>query len=310
MFKYVVSSHLNPNLSGVAKFNQILAKRLGVSCVGLEDVFSLKIAKGPFLLSIKLRDNNGRELKLVRDFLSYAKENNITCDVFFHTFDGLEIEDQLLQNCRQVFCGNSEIENKIQRNGKRTVPAWCPSLIDTQTAITESKLNLFSFGMAHKLQVDYYRLLGELLQKSNLDYSLWVSTAFHEKANFGEFDTLSSQLVEIFGPRIQFLGFLSDEAINYFLKKTFLFVAFFEKGVRANNTTVNAAMVRGCAVLTNCDEYSPPWLQHGKNMLDIHQVRQEHFDVDILIKIGKQAQQDVHEHASWNGLIKLLEPSV
>jgi hypothetical protein len=304
MFRYIVSSHLNPHLSGVAKFNRLLAERLRISCVGLEQFFSLK--EGPLLLSIKLSDNNGFELAQVKNFLSHATEKNIPYDIFFHTFEGLEVERQLLQGCRQVFCGNAEIEDKLRESGKRVILAWCPSLIETETAVTESRLNLFSFGMAHKLQVKYYRTLQELLQKCGTDYSLWVSTAFHEKANFGEFDSLSSRLAEIFGPRIQFLGFLSDEAVNYFLRKTHLFAAFFEKGVRANNTTVNAAMARGCAVLTNCDEYSPQWLQHGKNVLDIHRVRPEDLHLDLLAEIGKQAQKDAREYASWEGLVRLL----
>ena len=46
--------------------------------------------------------------------------------------------------------------------------------------------------------------------------------------------------------------------------------AFFEKGLRANNTTVNAAMECGCAVITNLDEHSPAGLVHMKNVIDIN----------------------------------------
>lgn len=304
MIKYVISSHLNPNLSGVAKFNFLLANKFNIPCIGMEKAFEIK--NGPVLLSLKMKDLNHFEIEQFIKILLVFKNININYDIFFHTFDGMEIEYALIENCRQVFCGNSEINYSLQRINKPVISAWCPFLVDTHGIITESKLNLFSFGMAHKLQIKFYKMLYEMLQKHDLDYSLWVSTAFHEKANFGEFDMLSSQLSEIFGPHIQFLGFLSDEAINYFLGKTQLFVAFFEKGVRANNTTVNAAMVRGCAVLTNCDEYSPKWLIHGENILDIHKVRPEQLDVENLRKIGKMAQKDVNMYASWDGLTKLL----
>ena len=56
------------------------------------------------------------------------------------------------------------------------------------------------------------------------------------------------------------MGYLSDTAVfNHLLDSTFL-AAFFEKGLRANNTTVNAAMECGCAVITNLDEHSPAGL--------------------------------------------------
>ena len=51
----IVTSHTNVYLSGVAKFNGHLAKRLNVPCRAVEEIESLK--KGPLLLSIKLVDN-------------------------------------------------------------------------------------------------------------------------------------------------------------------------------------------------------------------------------------------------------------
>ena len=66
------------------------------------------------------------------------------------------------------------------------------------------------------------------------------------------------------------MGYLSDTAVfNHLLDCTFL-AAFFEKGLRANNTTVNAAMECGCAVITNLDEHSPAGLVHMKNVIDIN----------------------------------------
>lgn len=304
MIKNVISSHLNPNLSGVAKFNFLLAQKLNVPCIGLEQAFEIK--EGPVLLSLKMKDLNHFEIEQFIKIVSLFKNINMNYDIFFHTFDGMEIEYALVENCRQVFCGNSEIKYSLQRISKPVISAWCPFLVDTHGIIKESKLNLFSFGMAHKIQIKFYRILYELLQKNDLNYSLWLSTAFHEKANFGEFGLLSSQLSAIFGPHIQFLGFLSDEAINYFLRKTQLFVAFFEKGVRANNTTVNAAMVRGCAVLTNCDQYTPQWMQNGENILDIHKVGPQHLDINFLKRIGKRAKADANTYASWEGLTDLL----
>lgn len=303
-FKCVVSSHVNHNLSGVAKFNHILAGMLSIPCIGIDGISRLQ--NGPVLLSLKLKDSSDSELARMREGLLHLTREKITYDLFLHTFDGLEIEYELLEHCRRIFCGNAEIGHAMQGMDREVINAWCPGLVDSSRVIQESKLNLFSFGMAHKIQVKYYRSLWELLQQYGIDYALWVSTAFHEKANFGDFNLISNHLSEIFTERIKFLGFLSDEAINYFFGTTHLFVAFFEKGVRANNTSIYAAMVRGVALLTNCDEYSPLWMRHGENILDIHQMRPEYFDIDFLRKIGEKAQRDVHHYASWDGLVTLL----
>ena len=50
---------------------------------------------------------------------------------------------------------------------------------------------------------------------------------------------------------------------NYLLNCTY-FAAFFDKGVRGNNTSVNAAMAAGAVVITNLDGYSPMAFEHGR----------------------------------------------
>ncbi len=304
MFECIITSHTNPNLSGVARFNHILAQKLGTRCVGLEH--ASKVRSGPVLFSLKLKDVDVEELKELKNGIEYLKTNSIPFDLFFHSFDGLEIEYELVENCRSIYAGNTEITHALEGMDKNVVTAWCPALITSREVIHEAPLNLFSFGMAHKLQIRYYRILKELLDKYNVDYTIWVSTAFHEKANFGDFDSISHQLTDIFGQRIQFLGFLSDSAVNYFLDRTQLFIAFFEKGVRTNNTSVFAAMNRGCAVLTNCDEYSPLWMKHGVNVLDIHRLSPEDIEPPVLENIGRKAKEDAERFASWNKLIELF----
>ncbi len=304
MYKCVISSHTNPNLSGVARFNHILATNMGIQCIGISDIKN--IDTGPILFSLKLRDTTGSERSLLSERLHYLVNKNIDYDLFFHTFDGLEIEYELIERCRMIYSGNSEIYHALEGIDKEVVSAWCPALITGEHVLHEASLNLFSFGMAHKLQIKYYKMLQELLSDYNIDYTLWVSTAFHEKANFGDFNSISNQLSRIFRHRIQFLGFLSDDGVNYFLDKTQLFIAFFEKGVRANNTSIFAAMNRGCAVLTNSDEYSPSWMKHGINILDIHMLQLEDLETEVLQRIGTQAKKDARKYASWDGLIKLI----
>jgi hypothetical protein len=300
----ILTSHTNPYLSGVAKFNQILAGKYDIPCEPLHSYEAVR--KGKALLSVKLLSdrclNEQEAEKLVRYFLN----KKIKFDIFFHSFSGLRAEVILLSACRKVFCGNREILHSLEGYRKKMVECWCPGLIDFSSVLRESRFNIFSFGMAHKIQTDYYYKLWQLMEKSKIDYSLWISTAFHEKAHFGDFSLVSKQLMGIFKKRLQFLGFLSDEAVSYFVKKSQLFIAFFEKGVRSNNTSVLAALRKGCPVLTNTDEYSPVWMKHGDNMLDIHQVRFTDLQKEKLEGIALRAQGDCKRYADWNALVRLI----
>lgn len=300
----VISSHNNSHLSGVAKFNHILAEYLRAPCGAFDEYREL--AKGPVLLSLKVRDCNEREVGLLSQLHAHFLKRRIAYDLFFHAFDGLDIEYDLLEECRKAYCGNSEIYHAIQGLDVERVQAWCPALVDPNRKLREASLNIFSFGMAHKIQVEYYRILEKMLRSHADDYSIWVSTAFHEKANFGDFDSVSNQLKDIFGRRITLLGFLSDEAVNFFLMKAQVFIAFFEKGVRSNNTSVYAAMSMGCPVLTNIDEYSPRWMKHGENILDIGRLRHGDLGCARLKALGARSRKDVRKYAGWKPLTALM----
>ena len=124
-------------------------------------------------------------------------------------------------------------------------------------------ISVFTFGMAHKIRVPLYRRLQQLLEATGKTYSVYVSTALHENTSFdGSFVVTFEELQSIFNGQVYFMGYLSDTAVfNHLLDSTYL-AAFFEKGLRANNTTVNAAMECGCTVITNLDEHSPAGLSH------------------------------------------------
>jgi N-acetylneuraminate synthase/sialic acid synthase len=113
--------------------------------------------------------------------------------------------------------------------------------------------------MAHKIRVPLYRRLQELLEATGTDLLGVRLDALHENTSFdGSFVVTFEELQAIFNGNVYFMGYLSDTAVfNHLLDSTYL-AAFFEKGLRANNTTVNAAMECGCTVITNLDEHSPP----------------------------------------------------
>jgi len=65
---------------------------------------------------------------------------------------------------------------------------------------------------------------------------------------------------------------LADDEVSRRMTEADALVAFFPSGVRENNTTVLSAMAHGCAVITNLDEYSPPWMKHGESVFDVNQL--------------------------------------
>ena len=305
-YQLVVTSHTNPNLSGVARFNEILAERMGVSCVGFGEAFAELQAGMAVLLSVKIADLPESEMADARALIERAAELGTTVDLFYHSFGGSSLEYDMLEAAARVFCANPEIRHELAGFEKPLLDAWCPFLVDLERTVKEAAVNVFSFGMAHKMQIGYYRQLSQKLAEYGVDYSLWVSTAFHEKAQFGDFNAISRQLSQVFADRIQFLGFLSDDAINYFLERIQLFVAFFPKGVRANNTSIYVPMEKGLAVLTNLDAHSPPWMKHGVNVLDIRLTTKDDFAPARLTQIARQGQVDCRAHASWDSLMKIF----
>ena len=115
------------------------------------------------------------------------------------------------------------------------------------------------------------------------------------------------ELQAIFEERVYFLGYLSDTVVYNHLLNTSLLAAFFERGLRANNKTVNAAMECGCAVLTNLDDYSPAGLVHMTNVLDIQRC-EKLPELPRLQTIGRAASVVARERYGWDGLVEQLRP--
>ena len=232
--------------------------------------------------------------------------NNIEYDVFLHKFDDLPVEKLLVKGSNNIFCGNDEIAYQVKRIHNNVMTLFCPSLLSGESINFDDKLNIFSFGMAHKIQINHYQTLNKILSENGIDYALRISTAFHEKVHFGDLNIISEKLGKMYEGKIQFLGFLSDDSVNYFLQKSDLFTAFFDSAFRAGNTSVYAAMMKGCSVLTNVDQYSPSWLNHNENFLDILKVKREDLAKIKLKLIGKNSREYVEQNVNWNNFINIL----
>ena len=305
MIDCIAGYHLNPWTCGIAKFNAILAKYLDVPVVGLRAV-ELGSRRRP-LLSLKLSEFSSAD---AADLALWAGSRPGQFELFLHAFDGTEIEQRLVAAAGKVYCGNSELFTQLQSMRPDIHELFCPGTILNPQRFQRTELSVFTFGMAHKIRVPLYRQLLDLLDATGKSYSVYVSTALHENTSFdGSFVVRFEELQSIFNGQVYFMGYLSDTAVfNHLMDCTFL-AAFFEKGLRANNTTVNAAMEVGCAVITNLDEHSPVGLTHMQNVIDIS-LCDRLPDTEQTERIGRAAREIAHGQYGWDRLVAQLRPVV
>jgi hypothetical protein len=305
MIDCIAGYHLNPWTCGIAKFNAILAKYLDVPVIGLRAV-ELGNHRRP-LLSVKLSEFSSND---AADLDLWASSRPGEYELFLHAFDGTEIERRLIASAAKVYCGNRELYAELRPMRADIQELFCPGTILNPQRIQRTELSVFTFGMAHKIRVPLYRRLRDLLDATGQSYAVYVSTALHENTSFdGSFVVRFEELQSIFNGQVFFMGYLSDTAVfNHLMDCTFL-AAFFEKGLRANNTTVNAAMESGCAVITNLDEHSPEGLVHMSNVIDI--ARCERLpDMEQTQRIGLAARDIAHSRYGWDQLVAQLRAVV
>jgi hypothetical protein len=305
MIDCIAGYHLNPWTCGIAKFNTILSRHLELPVVGMRAV-ELGAYRRP-LLSLKMSEFTPAD---AADLDLWSQAHAGQFELFLHAFDGTEIEQRLLAASGRVYCGNQELAHELMPARPDIVELFCPGTLLNPARFQRAELSVFTFGMAHKIRVEHYRKLHQLLEATGKSYSVYVSTALHENTNFdGSFVVRFEELQAIFNGRVYFMGYLSDTAVfNHLVDCTYL-AAFFEKGLRANNTTVNAAMECGAAVITNLDEHSPRGLEHMKNVIDIRRCDRLP-DFDEAARIGKAARDIAHADYGWDQLVAQLRPVV
>jgi hypothetical protein len=305
MMDCIAGYHLNPWTCGIAKFNAILAKHLDVEVVGIRAV-ELGSYERP-LLSIKMSEFSDRD---AADLDLWASAHRGRFELFLHAFDRTELERRLVANAARVYVGNSELFRDLMPSRPDVQELFCPGTILNPQRFMDTEISVFTFGMAHKIRVPLYRRLHELLEATGKTYSVYVSTALHENTSFdGSFVVTFEELQSVFNGQVYFMGYLSDTAVfNHLLDSTYL-AAFFEKGLRANNTTVNAAMECGSTVITNLDENSPSGLTHMKNVVDIN--RCDHLPTPAeREQIGRQAREVALGQYGWEQLVTQLRAVV
>lgn len=209
----VVSYHTDPEACGVARFSAQLAQRLGVP---------LRRATHPVtwgdhpLLSVKFSE--------------------------WCPHGGCAVHDQLWHD-----------EPPPGYSHERPGRVWKLYDLGVPALVTPHRLGVapvfFTFGMAHKIELEKFRYLKQLYP----DWELWISTAEHEGAG----PSRVSELLALWGPRAYDLGHLTDAALSIIWSRTTAFVAFFQDGLRANNSSVHAALDAGVPVVTNHGPHTP-----------------------------------------------------
>jgi hypothetical protein len=305
MIDCVAGYHMNPWTCGIAKFNTILARHLNLPFVGIRDMGVARYRRP--LLSVKLSEFSDPHAAALDN---WTQSRPGQFEVFFHAFDGTDVERRLLSAAGRVYCGNRELFETLRPARPDIEELFCPGAILNAARFPHTDLSVFTFGMAHKIRVPLYRRLRDLLEATGKSYSVYVSTALHENTSFdGSFVVRFEELQAIFNGQIYFMGYLSDTAVfNHLMDCTFL-AAFFEKGLRANNTTVNAAMECGCAVITNLDEFSPRGLVHGRNVIDINRCDRLPEAAQTAL-IGRAAREIAHAEYGWEQLVSRLRSVV
>ena len=305
MIDCIAGYHLNPWTCGIAKFNAILARRLDVPVVGIGTV-DLNGYKRP-LLSLKMSEFSAEHALALDTWIDrHAGEY----ELFLHAFDNSALEKRMLAAAARVCCGNRELSEQLKPARPDIVELFCPGTLLNPERFDKTELSVFTFGMAHKIRVPLYRRLRDLLDATGKTYSVYVSTALHENTSFDDsFVVRFEELQSIFNGQVYFMGYLSDTAVfNHLMDCTFL-AAFFDKGLRANNTTVNAAMESGCAVITNLDEHSPEGLVHLQNVIDINRCDRLP-DEEQVQRIGRAAREIAQGRYGWDQLVAQLRPVV
>jgi hypothetical protein len=298
MVDAVVTQHRDGLRSGVARFNELLAERLGVPLLGLDDPPTAQP-----LLSFKVAELGPAEEELLARRLDDA---TWTPELFLHEFRGLPLELRLVAAARRVHAGNEEIAAAVSPQHADVTTAWAPSLIRVTRPLVETELRVFSFGMAHKLEAGPFERLRGLLDATGRSYAVHVSAALHETASPREADAALDRLRAVFPDTLVFLGNLSDVAIADQLRRATFFAGFFERGARANNTSVAAAMENGGAVVvTNLDAFSPPWLVHGRTVVDVERCAALPVDEAELAAL-RTAAREVIQTRGWDALVATL----
>lgn len=139
----VATHHRDSFRSGVARFNELLAERLEVPLLGIEE---LQRAAMP-LLSFKVGELDDAATAVLSSWLDGADRS---WQLFLHDYAGLDLERRLVEGAARVLCGNAEIDSRVRDLNTTVETLWTPGLVLDERTFPASDLSVFTFGMAQR----------------------------------------------------------------------------------------------------------------------------------------------------------------
>lgn len=272
---FLVGNFMNSSMSGIANYNSRICQISKFKLTNIYDKELLKIRNQKVVLSFKIHEIEN--LKVFSYIFNKIRRNNNKITFIIHEIKNLKEEIIFYLNCDEIIALNDLILAKLKKYKKKInlKLGYTPSLIQENKIYLPSskKINLFSFGMMHKSELKDYKKLKDVLELSKINYQIYLSTAFHQSQNKSNELNKLNYLKKIFGIKLIYCGFMSDELIISFLKKCDYFVSFYEGGFKSNNTSMITALHSKIISITNLTKYSPKFIKHNENLYDINQLK-------------------------------------
>jgi hypothetical protein len=276
MIDAIVSYHTKADVCGVTKFNQQLAAKLSVPHYGL---FASGQATHP-LLSLKASELSPLSISLLKTM---------------HVSGGFSV---LWHDA-----GIPEVSAKAEQ-------VWyakdlgCPSTLRGKA--DRPGVTVLTFGFAHKFQVTHFERLRDVLDRLHAPYTVCVSTGIHEGHPWDVTTAENETLMRgVFGDHLRYLGFLADDALAKEIREAHMIALFYHPAVRANNTTLWAALEAGTPVITNLDADSPVELLHATSVFDLAQLTEWPDAAQCReVRAGGLKAASVY---SWDRVIQILQ---
>src|SRR5262249_24113276 len=120
----VVTHHRDGFRSGVARFNELLAARLGVPLYGVEDDAQPGWGESAVLFKVaEVGEWDGEEVAEVMRRVDGRGE------VYLHEWTGLALEREIVDRARRVHAGNLEIHDGLSGVDAEIDDVWTPGLL-------------------------------------------------------------------------------------------------------------------------------------------------------------------------------------
>ena len=269
-FSSILGLHAESEFCGVSRFNRILAAKLGIPSSNLENS-SIHEDKH-VLISVKFSelDLTEAENELSHQVINLHLFSDF--DVFIHDHPKSLKHWDILSRARHIFCGNSKIHKIVKERFSNSSAMWSPPTLpqfrERNTGL--EPVNFISFGMAHKIDINFHKQLIDWLNSNKVNYQMTVSASPHEGEDF----FLSSKRIQerfedLYGKNFIWAGYLGEQILLRELQQSDVFVGFYPDGVRENNSSAIAALSFGLKVITNFDIDSPDFFRNHESAIDI-----------------------------------------